>query len=115
MHEFSIVQSLLQLIEAQAHEHGAQRVTRVVVQVGKFSGVEPHLLQTAFDTFKAHSIAAEAELEIQIQDLVLYCPQCELEFTPSKMHFRCPQCGSADVDIRHGREMMLMSLEMETS
>ncbi|HFB67726.1 MAG TPA: hydrogenase maturation nickel metallochaperone HypA, partial [Calditrichae bacterium] len=48
MHEFSIVQNLLQLIETQAREHQASRVTRVVVKVGKFSGVEPHLLQTAF-------------------------------------------------------------------
>ncbi len=114
MHEFSIVQNLLQLIETQAREHQASRVTRVVVKVGKFSGVEPHLLQTAFDTFKAHSIAADAELEIQIQELVLHCPQCDLEFTPTNMQFRCPECGSTDVEIRHGREMMLMSLELET-
>ncbi len=114
MHEFSIVQSLLQLIEEQARQNNASRVTRVVVQIGKFSGVEPHLLKTAFDTFKAHSIAADAELEMQIQDLELECQQCHTTFTPQDMQFICPNCQSTDVDIIHGREMLLLSLELET-
>jgi len=113
MHEFSIVQSLLQLIEDQARQNGATRVTRVVVQIGKFSGVEPHLLKTAFDTFKTHSIAADAELDMQIQDLELECQECHTTFSPQNMQFICPHCQSSSVDIIHGREMLLLSLELE--
>jgi len=114
MHEFSIVQSLMQLIEQQAVEHGARRVTRVVVKIGKFSGVEPHLLKTAFDTFKAHSIAETAELDIQLQELELRCQVCGHTFQPQEMRFICPSCQSREVTIIQGQEMMLMSLEMET-
>ncbi len=113
MHEFSIVQNLLHLIEDHARQNHATRVTRVVVQIGKFSGVEPHLLKMAFDTFKAHSIAADAELEIQIQDLELKCQSCKITFTPLEMNFTCPRCQSQDVEIIHGREMLLLSLELE--
>jgi len=57
MHEFSIVQSLLNLIENYARENNASSVSKVVVQIGVLSGVEPHLLEIAFNTFKEGTIA----------------------------------------------------------
>jgi len=52
MHEFSIVQSLLNLIEENARKNSAKSVSKVVVKIGKMSGVEPHLLEIAFNIFK---------------------------------------------------------------
>ena len=52
MHEYSIVQSLLESCEEHARTNDAKKVTKVVVKIGVLSGVEPDLLQTAFDTFK---------------------------------------------------------------
>ena len=49
MHEYSIVQNLLDQCEDQAKQHGAKKVEKVVVKIGVMSGVEPDLLQTAFD------------------------------------------------------------------
>ena len=56
MHEYSIVQSLLESCEQHARENEAKEVTKVVVKIGVLSGVEPDLLQTAFDTFKEKTI-----------------------------------------------------------
>ena len=52
MHEYSVVQSLLESCEEHARQNDAKKVTKVVVKIGVLSGVEPDLLQTAFDTFK---------------------------------------------------------------
>ena len=52
MHEYSIVQSLLDQCEDNAKANDAKKVTKVVVKIGVMSGVEPDLLKTAFDTFK---------------------------------------------------------------
>ena len=61
MHELSVVQSLFTLLEQYVAEHQATGVSQLKVQVGKLSGIEPALLQFAFDTFKKGTIANNAE------------------------------------------------------
>jgi len=45
MHEFSVVQSLMGLIEENVKKNNAKSVSKVVVKIGKMSGIEPHLLK----------------------------------------------------------------------
>ena len=66
MHEYSIVQSLLESCEQHARQNEAKEVTKVVVKIGVLSGVEPDLLQTAFDTFKEQTICHNAEFVLNI-------------------------------------------------
>ncbi|MEF3191625.1 MAG: hydrogenase maturation nickel metallochaperone HypA [Campylobacterales bacterium] len=68
MHEYSIVQALLDQCELHAAAHHATVVTKVVVQIGRYSGVESELLMRAFETFKEGTIAASAALEIVTSD-----------------------------------------------
>ncbi len=115
MHEYSIVQSLLTLIEEQAKKHNATKVTKVIVKVGTLSGVEPHLLQVAFDTFKEHTICFGAELHIIHQPIVARCRACESlnEYEKDEIFFECRSCGGVELDIIDGEDMILQSLEME--
>ena len=62
MHEYSIVQALLERVEAEAAARGAVAVERVVVQIGELSGVEIELLATAYDTFRERTICERAPL-----------------------------------------------------
>jgi len=112
MHEFSIVSSLLDLCEKNAEENEAKKVTKVEVKIGKLSGVEPHLLQTAFDTFKEKTICHNAEFILHLQDLVVRCNDCGEESTLGKNTFACPHCEGA-VEVLDGEDMYLMRLEME--
>lgn len=68
MHEYSIVQALLDQCEHYAKENDAEIVTKVTVKIGKFSGVEPYLLETAFDTFKETTICSQAEFIITVDE-----------------------------------------------
>jgi len=113
LHEFSIVQSLLSLIEENAKINGAKAVSKVVVKIGKLSGVEPHLLKMAFDTFKEKTICENATLEMVIQDIVAKCEDCNKEFTIKDNRFICPNCEGFNLKILDGEDMYLMSLELE--
>ncbi len=113
MHEYSIVQALLDQCEEHAKAHDATRVTKVVTKIGVLSGVEPDLLQTAFDTFKEGTIADGAEFVINMQPVVVYCKECHHEQAPEDLALSCPKCGSVNTSIIDGEEMYLMSLEME--
>lgn len=113
MHEFSIVTALLEMCEKNAKENNASKITKVEIKVGKLSGVEPHLLETAFNTFKEETICDGAEFVMQIQDIVVRCQNCQSEATLSKNEFTCPTCNSTELSIVDGEEMYLMHLEME--
>ena len=112
MHEYSIVQALLEQCESHAKANNAAKITKVVTKIGKLSGVEPHLLQTAFDTFKEKSICDGAEFVMNLQDLKLYCNVCNKESEQSEVRYQCAHCHSTDVSVIDGEDMYLMSLEM---
>ena len=113
MHEFSIVNALLEMCEKNAQANDATKITRVEVKIGKLSGVEPYLLETAFNTFKEKTVCDGAEFVMNVQDVVIQCHTCNTQSTLKKNEFECPTCKGNDVTVIDGEEMMLMRLEME--
>lgn len=113
MHEYSIVQSLLESCEEHARQNESENVTKVIVKIGVLSGVEPDLLQTAFDTFKEKTVCHNAQFIINHQKVVIACLSCDEESTLEKNEFSCPKCNSTQVKVIDGEDMFLMSLEME--
>lgn len=113
MHEYSIVQALLEQCEDHVKANDSTKVTKVVTKIGKLSGVEPHLLQTAFETFKEKTVCDGAEFVMNIQDLKLYCNACKKECEQSEVRYQCAHCQSTDVSVVDGEDMYLMTLEME--
>ncbi len=113
MHEYSIVQNLLDLCEQNAEANNATKVHRIVVGIGEMSSVEPQLLKTAFDTFKLDTIASEALMEIQRIGLKAECFDCGADFVPTMSNFLCSKCSSANTKLVSGDELLLLSLEIE--
>ena len=113
MHEYSIVQALLNQCEDIAKENKATKITKVVTKIGAMSGVETHLLQTAFDTFKEGTMCDGAKFVINYQKIKLRCNECEYEFEVDEARYSCIKCESVNVSVIDGEDMYLMSLEME--
>jgi len=113
MHEYSIVQALINQCESIAKENEVEKVIKVVIKIGVMSGVEIHLLQTAFDTFKEGSICDGAELIINHQKIKLHCNECGAEYEIDEINYKCIECESLNVKVIDGEDMYLMSLEME--
>ncbi len=113
MHEFSIVQSLLGIIESEARKNNAKKVTKVVLSIGVLSGVEPHLLRMAYETFKEGTLAEDSELVIEVEPLRVRCRDCGREGKKEELNLQCPHCGSLNTEVTGGEEMLLKSLELE--
>jgi len=113
MHEYSIVQALLEQCESHVKANDTNKVTKVVTKIGKLSGVEPHLLEVAFEAFKEKTVCDGAEFVMQLQNLVLRCNICNEESEQSEVRYQCKHCESTDVSVVDGEEMYLMTLEME--
>ena len=65
MHEYSIVQALLERVDREVAAHHASRVHRVRVSIGELAGVEVALLRTAFDTIRHRTVCQEATLDVR--------------------------------------------------
>lgn len=113
MHEYSIVQSLLDSCEENVRINNATKVTKIVVKIGVMSGVEPHLLEIAFNTFKEQTMCEDAQFIVNIQKVVVKCNGCGEESELKDNQYTCPKCDGYDLEVIDGEDMFLMSLEME--
>ena len=113
MHEYSVVQALLNQCEEVAQANEATKVTKVITKIGVMSGIEIHLLQVAFDTFKEGTICDGALFVIHEQKLKVKCRACQEEYEIDEINYKCKSCGHLGMDTTDGEEMYLMSLEME--
>ena len=113
MHEYSVVQALLNQCEEHAEQNKATQVIKVICKIGVLSGIEVHLLQIAFDTFKEKTICENAELILNKQKLKLECKECGNVFEVDEVRYFCEKCESLRVKVLDGEDMYLMSLEMK--
>ena len=114
MHELSLIASVFEVLEEKAREHGAVRVTAVVLKIGVMAGVVPELLESAFEIYKKGTIAASARLEIVPVPIRLRCPDCGGEAACEDADFSCAACGSRRIEIVEGRDLIVERIELET-
>lgn len=111
MHEYSIVQSLLELVQEQAQRHGAQRVRRVKIRVGELAGVVPELIETAFEFARVGTVCETAQIEVERVAAQWRCPTCDRAFAPGEP-LACEACG-VSAKLVAGEELDLMNMELE--
>ncbi len=113
MHEIRLATDLAQIVTGAATSENLTRVTRVNLQFGALIQVVPDVFRFAFGEAVRGTFAENAEIDIEIVPVALRCSQCHREFTANDMVFRCEFCHSADLEIIHGKEMFVLSLEGE--
>jgi hydrogenase nickel incorporation protein HypA/HybF len=111
MHEYSIVQALLERVDAEARARGATAVHRLSIRIGELSGVEPELLATAYKTFRERTICEDAELDLRIVTARWQCPRCGCAIGRGDL-LTCPSCVMP-ARLAQGDEIMLDRIEME--
>jgi hydrogenase nickel incorporation protein HypA/HybF len=113
MHETSIVQNLVAMIDEQIASLGDVRVKSVGLRVGPLAGVVSDALQFAFRAASPGTAIEGARLDIEHVDLTVWCRICLSErilSTPQKM--RCPICDRPTPDIIGGNELEFAWLEV---
>ena len=113
MHEYSIVQSLIESCEEHVKSNNASKVTKVAVKIGVMSGVEPYLLKEAFELFKKETICDGCEFVMNIQKVKIECSDCHTTSELEKNEYCCPDCKSVEINVIDGEDMFLMQLELE--
>ena len=113
MHELSLAQGLVEQVERTAKTEGAMRVVRIVVRIGKYSGVERGAFEFAFPCAAENTVAQNAKLVIEELPATVVCRSCKASSHPEVENLICTQCGSTEVEITGGHEFLIQSIELE--
>jgi hydrogenase nickel incorporation protein HypA/HybF len=113
MHEYSIVEALLDRVDEEARKHAATEVHRVRVAIGELAGVDADLLITAYATIRRGTSCHAAELEVRRVQARWQCPQCQTDI-PRGAALRCAACARP-ARLTAGDEIMLDQIEMEAA
>lgn len=113
MHEMSLAEGVLQIIEDSAQQQDFSRVKAVWLEIGQLSSVEPEAMRFCFDAVTRGSIADGARLEIVIVDGGGQCMSCGQTVRLQAVYDACPACGGYPVNPVSGTEMRIRELEVE--
>ncbi len=115
MHELSLIQSLLTIIDEHAKKHKFTRVNQVNLSCGRLSSVEPSALEFAFKTLTPAGICAKARLELTILPMKIHCATCDQEFASEGADpTSCPHCRGDQVMVTDGwQELQLIELDVD--
>lgn len=113
MHEVSIAESLVELIEAEARTAGFARVRRVRLQLGALGHVEPAALRFCFPAVAHGTVAEGACLDIETIPGAGWCARCRRAVALTQRFDLCPACRHAHVTLTAGDELRLVELEVE--
>ncbi|HET6879742.1 MAG TPA: hydrogenase maturation nickel metallochaperone HypA [Pirellulales bacterium] len=115
MHELSIAQCLIDSACEAAARGNARRVTRLVARIGMLSGVVEEALRFSFGLAAEGTACAGAALDVEKVPVTVMCPTCDCPRELAEAwHFACPVCGTPTTDVLTGRELDLISIEIET-
>lgn len=108
MHELAITQEIVAAVSARVP---AARVIRVVLEIGRLSGVLPDAVRFCFDACTEDTRLAGARLDIVETPGRARCRACGDEVVLERAFGMC-DCGSSDLDWLCGDELTIKSVEV---
>ena len=110
MHELSLSGAIVKTVEKHAE---GRRVTVVNLRVGSLRQVVPDTLAFSFQFVARGTVCEGARLEQELVRASLRCNACAHEWPIEVPAFRCPACGTSDVAVASGDELLVESIEVE--
>lgn len=113
MHEMSLAEGVIQLIEDSARQNAFSRVRTVWLEIGELSGVEAEAMRFCFTAVARGTPAEGAALEILATPGSGRCLECAKTVAVHERFQPCPECGGFAIEVTGGTEMRVKELEVE--
>ena len=106
MHELSVVQNIIKIIDEKFHD-GNYSITEVVMEIGELTCVEHQTLSFCFNSVKQNTILKDAIFSINTikgKGMCRFCghEQCTV----------CEKCEKTGMEIIQGKELQLQYVEV---
>ena len=113
MREYPITEQIVKIAEKHCREAEAEKVTKVKLVIGDYSGYVGDSVHMYFDLIAEGTLCEGAEVDIVHVKPKLNCPSCGCLFEKKLMSFACPQCGTDGEPTDIGKEFYIDSIEVE--
>ncbi|MBL7495884.1 hydrogenase maturation nickel metallochaperone HypA [Frankia sp. CNm7] len=109
MHELAVTQGIVEMIVDRVRD---RRVLAVNLAIGQISGVAPHAIRFCFDLVAAGTVVEGARLHIDTPIGRARCRSCGLDDLVVEAPIPLCGCGSADLEVTSGDELVVTSVEV---
>jgi hydrogenase nickel incorporation protein HypA/HybF len=113
MHEMSIVQNLIEIIQEEMAKHEAKTLRSVHLHVGEMSAIVPDALSFCFEVITAGTEMEGARLVMEMIPIEGSCLGCGVQFQIKDYVFLCPSCGSTSIETIAGRDLSIVEIEVD--
>ncbi len=114
MHELSIVASVVDSVTETLVSYPGAQALEVRLRVGAMAAVVVDSLEFCWGIATQDTPLEKTKLVVRTVPVVIYCNPCNREVELDGVQsLRCPDCGEITMDIRHGRELEIESIEIE--
>ncbi len=110
MHELSIAEGIIEIVERTAAANNVGRVKKVRIAIGELAGVDIPSLEFAWVSVRKGGPAAEATLEIERPKGEAWCLDCAKTVPLARYGDPCPFCGGYRLAATGGTEMRVLEL-----
>lgn len=109
MHELSIAEAIADKVVARAD---GRHVSAVAIRVGHFRQVVPDALQFSWTMVREVAGLGGCRLEVEQVPATIRCGACSTMTTLDLPILLCGGCGSTEVTLVSGQELVVVSLEL---
>lgn len=110
MHELSLAEHIVELVQAAAQREGFSAVRVLRLQAGALAGVEVQALRFALEAVAPRTCLQGARIEIDEPPGQAWCPACAQTVTIGSRIDPCPQCGGFGLRVTGGTELRVAEL-----
>ncbi len=113
MHEMSIAQSIVSIVDDTLAKEQYEHLREVVVDIGELVAVVPESLEFCYMVITEKTKFQDSKLTINILPLVGRCRNCHSESKVEGFDFVCSECSGRDLEIIQGEELNISHLEVD--
>lgn len=112
MHELSLAESVIRIVEDAALAQRFARVRVVWLEIGSLACVEPAALRFCFEAVARDTVAEAARLEIIEVPGSGRCRACGATHPVASLLDPCPACGAHALQVTGGNGMRVKELDV---
>ncbi len=112
MHEMSIAQNIIDIVDEYMQKDPAGKLTQVGVEIGELIAVVPGSLSFCYEALVENTAYHGSELKILIRPVTGICEDCGKSLTIKNFAFNCPACQSQKIQVTGGQEFNITHLEV---
>lgn len=112
MHELSLAQEIVRMVEASALREGFTRVATLRLEAGALAGVEVGALRFALEAMVSGTCLAGAAIAIDEPPGRAACGQCGAVVSVHSRVDLCPRCGGYPLKVLSGGALRVVDLQV---